>query len=109
MLAPEGLPKLREEVAIRGSVGAESLELKADPAQVRSALAEAEEQRKKAKQTLREAEPLRANVDEAFVASETALASLKADRAQVEAILGPEDARSEREKVLSDTFDGLPS
>jgi DNA repair exonuclease SbcCD ATPase subunit len=107
LLAPEGLPKLREEVATRGSVGAEALELKADPAQVRAALAEAEEQRKKAKQTLREAEPLRASVDEAFVATETELASLKADRAQVEAILGPEDARGEREKTLSDTLDDL--
>jgi DNA repair exonuclease SbcCD ATPase subunit len=107
LLAPEGLPKLREEVAARGAVGAETLELKADPAQVRSALAEAEEQREKAKQALREAEPLRASVDEAFVAAETALASLKADWAQVEAILGPEDARSELENALSNTIDGL--
>ncbi len=107
LLAPEGLPKLREEVATRGSVDIEALELKADPAQVRSALAEAEEQRMKAKQILREVEPLRASTDEAFVAGETALASLRADRAQIDAILGPVDARDEREKALSNIRDDL--
>lgn len=107
LLAPEGLPKLREDVAARGAVDAGILELKADPVQVRSALAEAAEQRDKARQTLREAEARRAGVDEAFIASETALASLQADRAQVEAILGPAGARSERETTLSDTRDGL--
>lgn len=106
-LAPEGLPKLREEVASRRSLGAEVLELKADPAQVRSALADAEERRKMAKQALREAEPVRASVDEAFVSSETALASLNADRAQLEAILGPQDTRLAREKDLSDRLDDL--
>ena len=107
LLAPEGLPKLREEVATRGTVDAEVLELKADPAQVRSALAEAEEQRRKAKQVLREVEPLRASTDEAFVAGETALATLKADQAQVEAILGPEEARNEREQTLSSVLNDL--
>jgi len=106
-LSPEGLPKLREEVANRRSVGAEVLELKADPAQVRSALAEAEERRKNAKQALRDAEPLRASIDQAFVSSETALASLNADCAQLEAILGPRDARAAREKELSDRLDDL--
>lgn len=56
---------------------------------------------------MREAEPRRASVEDAVVSSETALASLKADRAQIEAILGPEDARSAREKDLSDKLDDL--
>ncbi len=107
LLAPEGLPKLREDVANRRAVGAEVLELKADPVQVHSALAMAEERRKKAKHALREAEPLRASVDEAFVSSETELASLKADRAQIEAILGPADERGARERDLSDKVDEL--
>jgi len=106
-LAPEGLPKLREEVANRRSIGAEVLELKADPAQVRSALAEAEGRRKMATQALREAEPRRASLDEAFVSSETALASLSADRAQLEAILGPQDGRAARERDFSDRLDDL--
>ena len=107
LLAPEGLPKLREEVATRGSVDAEALELKADPAQVRSALAEAEEQRRKAKQVLHEVEPLRASTDEAFVSAETALASLNGERTQVDVILGPEDARNEREQALSGALSEL--
>jgi DNA repair exonuclease SbcCD ATPase subunit len=105
LLAPEGLPKLREEVATRSVAGAEALELKADPVQVRSALAEAEEQRKQAKQNLRDVEPLRTSADEAFVEAETTLASLKADQAQAEAILGPDDARAERANALSDARD----
>ena len=107
LLAPSGLPKLRAEVLARSSVGAEVLELKSDPAQVRYALAEAEERRKNAKLVLREAEPLRTRVDETLVASRMELASLGGERAQVEALLGPEDARSAREKALSDKLDVL--
>jgi DNA repair exonuclease SbcCD ATPase subunit len=107
LLAPEGLPKLREEVSARASVGVEALELKADYAQTRLALAEAEERRKKAKQVLREAEPRRTSVEEALVASRMELASLEGERAQVEAVIGPEDARGERETALMSTFDGL--
>jgi DNA repair exonuclease SbcCD ATPase subunit len=108
LLAPEGLPKLREKVAADSdSASTEVLELEQEPVQVRAALAEAEERRKKARQVLREAEPLQARADQAFVAAETALASLMADRAQVMAILGPEEARGEREQALSNTLDDL--
>ncbi|NTF59424.1 AAA family ATPase [Agrobacterium rhizogenes] len=108
LLAPEGLPKLREKVAADSdSASTEVLELEQEPVQVRAALAEAEERRKKARQALREAEPLQARADQAFVAAETALASLMADRAQVVAILGPEEARGEREQALSNTLDDL--
>lgn len=99
--APEGLPRLREDVAARASASAELADLKQDPAPARTALAEAEERRKITKQALREVEPLRTSTDEAFVAAETALASLKAGQAQVEAILGPEEERALREQSLS--------
>lgn len=102
LLAPEGLPKLREAVAAQDAIGAEGLELKEDPAQVRASLAQAEERRTLARQSLREVESRRARTDEAFVAAETMLASLKAERAQLEAILGPEEARGARERALSD-------
>ena len=72
-----------------------------------AALAEAEGRRKMATQALREAEPRRASLDEAFVSSETALASLSADRAQLEAILGPQDGRAARERDFSDRLDDL--
>ncbi|MGV1760812.1 AAA family ATPase [Rhizobium sp. A22-96] len=108
LLAPEGLPKLREKVAADSdSASTEVLELEQEPVQVRAALAEAEERRKKARQVLREAEPFQARADQAFVAAETALASLMADRAQVMAILGPEEARGEREQALLNTLDDL--
>jgi len=82
LLAPDGLQRLREEVASRSPVNVDALELKADPEETRSALAEAEERRKRAKLILREAEPQRASAEDAVVVSETELASLKADQAQ---------------------------
>jgi DNA repair exonuclease SbcCD ATPase subunit len=107
LLAPAGIAKLREEIAGHGSPDESALELKEDPAQVRTALAEAEERRKRAGDTLREAEPLRESVDDAFIASETALAGLRADEAHVEAVLGPADARGEREEALTGALSAL--
>ncbi|HEX2892121.1 DNA-binding protein [Vineibacter terrae] len=107
LLAPEGLAKLREDVAAHDLADVEALELKEDPAQIRAALAEAEERRAKARQALREVEPQQASADEAFIAAEATLASLKAEGAQVEAILGPQEARSEREKDLSSALTDL--
>jgi DNA repair exonuclease SbcCD ATPase subunit len=107
LLAPEGLSRLREDVEAHNTTGAEPLELKEDPVQVRSSLAEAEERRKKARQAHLEAEPLRAGADEAFFATEMVLASLKAEQAQVDAILGPDEACSQREQALSIKLDEL--
>ena len=105
LLAPEGLARLREEVAARSSAGAEVLELKADPTQARLTLADAQERYKDARQALHEAEPLRESAEESFVTAETTLATLNAERAQAEAVLGPEEARDERERALSTTLD----
>jgi DNA repair exonuclease SbcCD ATPase subunit len=55
----------------------------------------------------REAEPLQTAADNAFIAAETALAALTAEQAQLEAILGSEDARSEREHDLSQALNDL--
>ncbi|MYZ49126.1 AAA family ATPase [Propylenella binzhouense] len=105
LLAPEGLARLRESVAALDPAGAELLELKEDPSQVRAALAAAEESRRKAKLALREAEPLRGSADDAFVRAETALASLDAERTQVAALLGPEEARDRRAQAMADALD----
>lgn len=107
LLAPEGLARLREEVAAGAGLGAELREPADDPATLRAALAAAEERRALARQALRAAEPLRARADEAFVEAETVLAGLKAEHAQIEALLGPEDARPARADALARRRDEL--
>ncbi|MBH0236466.1 AAA family ATPase [Methylobrevis albus] len=106
-LAPNGLGALREEVEAAAAIDADLLELKEDPVAVRAALAAAEAQRKTARQTLREVEPLQAAAADAFVAAETALAGLKADLVQVDALLGPADERAAREQALAAAFGAL--
>jgi len=107
LLAPDGLPRLRADVALHNSTHIEAVELKEDPAQVRSSLAEAEERRKTARRALLEATPLREGADEAFVTAETALASVRAEQAQVDAILGPDNERGAHQRALSNALDEL--
>lgn len=109
LLAPQGLPKLREEVASRSAVNVEALELKEDPAQVRTALAEAEMRRTEARHALRAVEPLRKSAEDAFVHAETSLAELRAEGAQLDAILGPEAGRIAREHALATSLGGTDS
>ncbi|WP_274626730.1 AAA family ATPase [Arvimicrobium flavum] len=104
LLAPDGLPKLREEIAGRRAAAGEVLELKEDPAQARIAHEKAEARRLAARQVLRETEPVQAGTGDAIVAAETAFAALGAERALVEALLGPEETRAERERQLADRF-----
>jgi DNA repair exonuclease SbcCD ATPase subunit len=107
MFAPDGVARLREEVAARDVVRDDKIELKADPEQVRLALAGAEHRKLEARQTLREAEPQRASADEAFVVAETGYASLQGELAQVAAVLGEEAQQGEREAVLQRTLASL--
>lgn len=100
-IAPEGLARLREDVAAGDAISMEVLDLNEDPTLLRTALAQAEECRKQARLILREVEPDQSRADEAFVAAETSLASLMAAQAQLAAILGPDEARAERERSLS--------
>lgn len=106
-LIPEGLAKLRAEIAADEMDQAEVLELKEDPTQVRVTLVNAEEIRKTASEALREAEPARVNIDDAFVAVERDLASLNVEQGHVEIILGPEEQRGARASTLSDVFNTL--
>lgn len=106
-IAPEGLPKLREDVAVVDSISLEVLDPKEDPTWLRTALAEAEERRNQARLALREVEPNQSRADEAFVAAETTLASLMSDQVQLVAILGAEETRAERERTLSATLTDL--
>ncbi len=106
-IAPEGLAKLREEVEAGNTISLEGLDLDEDPVLLRSALAHAEERRKQARLALREVEPDQSRADDAFVAAETRLASLISDQTQLAAVLGPEEARAERERSLAATLADL--
>ena len=59
LLAPDGLPKLRENVAAHRETAGDLLELKEEPAQVRAAHEAAEARQLAARQVWREVEPLR--------------------------------------------------
>ncbi|MBS3647837.1 DNA-binding protein [Pseudaminobacter sp. 19-2017] len=107
LLAPDGLPKLREEAAARREAAGDVLELKEDPAQVRKAHEQTEARRQAARQATREAEPIQAGAADAVVAAQIALAKLEAERTQMEAVLGPENTRTERERQLADRLAGL--
>ncbi|MCZ8158882.1 MAG: AAA family ATPase [Rhizobiaceae bacterium] len=106
-IAPGGLAKLREEVEAGNTISLVGLNLDEDPAQLRAALAQAEERRKHARLALREVEPDQSRADDAFVAAETRLASLISDQAQLAVVLGPEEARVERERSLLATLTDL--
>lgn len=102
LLAPDGLAKLREEAAAWHAAAGDILEIKEDPAQARAAHEAAEAARLAARQALREIEPMQMRAADAFVAAQTALARLDAERTQVEAVLGPPDAHSDRERRLAE-------
>ena len=103
ILAPEGLPKLRETVAALQPTGDDAQDLTGDPEDVRSALAAAEARRREAREATRSAEPLRQRAEDDFIAARGALAKLQAESLQVAAILGPEAERAARETALAET------
>ena len=107
VLAPDGLPKLREEAARQREAAGDLIELKEDPAQARAAFEMAKARRLETQQVLRETEPLQSTVTDALVNARTALAALQAERAQLEATLGPADTRAERERELGDRLAAL--
>lgn len=107
-LAPDGLARLREEVAAQEPPPiSEASEIKGEPEQFKAAYASADDRRKAARQALRETEPLQRAADEAFMTAGTNLATLRAEMAQVEAILGPQDDRADRQRELSEQLDQL--
>lgn len=96
VIAPEGLNALREKVAALSDVDPAPIELNADPDVTRAARDAAEQRRRQATEKARAAEPARVHADEAFVAAETTLASLRTRDQQIVAILGPADERENR-------------
>ncbi|MBL8581687.1 MAG: AAA family ATPase [Rhizobiaceae bacterium] len=107
LLAPRGLPELREDVAARRAAAGEVLELKGDPVEARAAHEAAEAKRVAAWQAFRATEPMQTTAADAVVAAQTASARLDAERIEVQAILGPEAARAEREGQMAARLAGL--
>lgn len=107
LLAPKGLAGLREEVAARGAMASEEVEIEQDPAEARDALRLAETRRAAARQDLREVEPLRATADQGFAGSEAEIAALKVELAQADAVCGAEAERHEREAALAGAAEAL--
>lgn len=98
LLAPDGLSALRKVVAGQREAIGQALEVQDDPALVRAAHAAAEVKRQAARQASRESEAMQAGASQAVLAAETAFARLDAELKQVEAVLGPEEMRAEREQ-----------
>src|SRR5690606_19000383 len=90
-----------EEVTARRAATGDVPEPKEDPARVREACEAAEARRLAARQAWREVEPLQARAADAVVAAQTAFAALDAERTQVEAMLGPDATRAEREGQMA--------
>jgi len=103
--APEGLQKLREDVAQRATTDQIDLELKGDPASARTRLTEAEDRRQRTKVALIEAEPMHENATTAYAATAEKLAELNGKSTQLDAILGPEQAREDHERALVKNLD----
>lgn len=100
-LAPAGLARLREDAAAQALAGADVSGPEGDPAELRAALTQAERHRSETRHALREAEPARGRAEDAVVAAEISLATMRTEQAHVEAQLGPEDQRGAREQALS--------
>jgi len=108
MLTPDGLPQLREDVAAhRAMITGNVLELKEDPSKVRAAHEAAEARRLATRQAWRAVEPMQAAAADVVVAAQTAFAGVEAERIQVEATLGPEATRVEREGQMAARLAGL--
>jgi uncharacterized protein YhaN len=101
LLAPDGLPKLRAELAAYRATTSDVLEVKGDPAQVRAAYEAAEARRLAAREAWRAVEPTQSGADDAIVAASTQAASLNAERVQIDAILGQPAMRVEREEQMA--------
>ena len=104
ILAPEGLPRLRETVAALQPTDDDTQDLTGDPEDVRSTLAAAEARRREAREATRSAEPLRQRAEDDFIAARESFAKLQAESLQVAAVLGPEADRAAREAALVETL-----
>lgn len=106
-LAPEGLPKLREEVAAHDLIEPDAIALEHDPAQARIALVEAEKRRIEARLARREAEPLSDTRRQRLHRRRDGAGRTDGRAGADGSDPGSEDARSEREHDLSHALNDL--
>ncbi|MBD0415493.1 AAA family ATPase [Oryzicola mucosus] len=100
-LAPQGLASLRENIARLEALCGTALEFKADADQVRQQAASANQKVKDTFNAAREAQPARDRAADAVVAAETTYATLAAELARLDALLGPAEHRTAREEKLA--------
>lgn len=100
LLAPDGLPKLREEVAGHAAAEADLPSAEGNAEDIRAQFDDASRRRKLASQELREIESRRAAADADFTAAETERATIESETQQLLAILGPKADRETRERDL---------
>lgn len=99
-LAPDGIEALQAEIARLDSTGAADEAIAADPEAARKTLAEIEGRVAATRNHAREIQPLLGEAANAVVAAETALAALAAERAGLDAALGPAADRAARRATL---------
>src|SRR5690606_4059465 len=99
---PEGIETLQEIVASDKDIDPGLLDLDLDRDALQAAYEEAVERRRSAVNSLGECETVRSAADAAYVAAQTALASLEAQESQIAGVLGPVDAREARLEALAD-------
>ena len=101
LLAPDGLAALQERMARLEAQGIGTVEVKGDPAAVRSALTKAEAQVQASRHDQRAAQSARDDASAAVVEAERALASVASELAGLSASLGPEEGREAQEAQLA--------
>lgn len=104
LLAPDGLPALRETIARLVAQSGETIEIKADPEALRSALAAAEARVATSRHAARAAQPVRDAASGAVVTAERDLAGLHSELAGIATLLGAEGERAAREAGLAEAF-----
>lgn len=87
-LAPDGLTRLREEVASRDTLGTAEPDVDGDPETARQKHAEASQKASVANNAIREAQPMRGHADAALMTVETRHATLQAELTHIGTLLG---------------------
>lgn len=104
-LAPDGVAKLREEVARREVALSSEFDAKADPEEVRQVYDDARRKVTEQRNKWREAQPRRSNADDVLTRAEAERAGVEARLAHLAGVLGPEGERELREQALADKLD----
>jgi len=101
-LAPDGIAKLREEVARRDVAVSSESEVKGDPEEVRQIHDAARQKVTEQLSKWREAQPQRSTADDVLTRAEADRAGVEAQLAHLAGVLGPLDERELREQALAD-------